>query len=112
MTCDLTRRCRERPEGTFLNSSLRRGGVGRLQSQDILPATISLSHGRAPAGTVRAGGAQRGKLHAVRRPGANEECPVRSLRIPRVRRKLYLFFSALSLLLCLAVCVLWVRSYI
>jgi hypothetical protein len=31
------------------------------------------------AGTVRAGGTQRGKLHGVRRPGANEECPLRCL---------------------------------
>src|SRR3954464_6050827 len=28
-----------------------------------------------------------------------------------MKRKLFTFFSALSLLLCAAVCVLWVRSY-
>jgi hypothetical protein len=49
------------------------------------------------------------------RPGAGTSVPSAERfprgKVPFLRRRFFTFLSALSLLLCVAVCVLWVRSY-
>src|SRR4051794_21240423 len=62
-------------------------------------ATSSTSHSTLPHVRLRP------PRHARPLPG------VRYTEDHSMKRKLFTFFSALTLLLCVAVCVLWVRSY-